>query len=225
MSNMLKVVTFNVKHSTHARDTVAALEAINTAEAPDFFCLQEVSLKWCPGTWRTLIGAAELRLGMTSAYALHPHVFTHGVEGVAVLSRHPIISKKPIKLSRGRAYIQTTALVDGVWPVNVSSVHISGGDQELRHAEICRLLNCSMDYRTILAGDFNERPLSKGIRLVEKKYSGDTAFEPTAAFGLAPRKLDYVFCSLDMEHVGSRTIHTEVSDHEAVLSELAPRTI
>ena len=163
LPRQLRVVAFNV-HMVDGAVIARGIDSDPALKTADLIMLEEVHRHGDKCS-----GACELgeHLGFYSVYA-PGHVNRDGTDGVALLSRSPILSAEIIELPRFDTHINSqrkvaiaaTVLIDGK-PVSVYAVHldnrISVRDRRaqmlpvLQHAE-------KQTNPVIIAGDFNTSP-------------------------------------------------------------------
>jgi endonuclease/exonuclease/phosphatase family metal-dependent hydrolase len=252
----IRVMTYNV-HSCRGLDGKVLPQRIADIIAefnPDLVALQEldVNQRWSNRIDQPLMIAQHLRLQCHFQPAL---AVEGGNCGIAILSRYPFEIKKSIDLPRHpqkpftrnyipllkyfytpRQAIWTSITIVGLGPVYFVNTHLSLRANE-RFEQIKSLLGSdwlNMDSHkvpTILCGDFNEGPGSKGYQLLKaafKEVKSDTDFKSSKKtfFGPLPlRELDHVFyrANVRVESVSiPRTSLTKIaSDHLPVVADFS----
>jgi endonuclease/exonuclease/phosphatase family metal-dependent hydrolase len=196
----LRVLTYNIHHGEgrDGRLDLFRLAEIMRAAQPDLIALQEVDR----GTERAagVDQLAELA-GLLGMHAEFGRTIDHtgGQYGVAILSRWPVASVQNRPLPSSPEHEPRTALTvrfrageDGPW-VRFTSTHLDNSrDAEEKLAQAGRLneLLASGDPEpSLLAGDFNARPGTEVIELLERRWTvalPDQPPEPPADGASAP---------------------------------------
>jgi endonuclease/exonuclease/phosphatase family metal-dependent hydrolase len=209
---------------------LARIAGVITMASPDLVALQEVDERAA----RTggVDQAAELgRLtGMHHAFA--PFMdFEGGRYGLAVLSRHPIVSTRVIELPAGkqepRTALAAEVMVEGHAAVTFVSVHLDWlGDDAERYAQAGALVAALEDtHGVILAGDFNDAPGSRTVRLLAESYTNAAKAEggrETFPSDVPRREIDFIMHRPGYAFVSSAEVLDErvASDHRPVLAVL-----
>lgn len=180
----LKVLTLNL-HCYQEADQDAKLSRIAAVIAEldiDIVCLQEVAEDWNDGHGNWNSNAARLiaeRIGRT--YHLHTDWSHQGFgryrEGVAILSKHPLLKQEARYVStsqdrydiHARKAVMVQVDVPGIGVVNVFSAHLSWWQDGFRQqydalvdwAERARTRQVAA---TLLCGDFNIKAGAEGYR-------------------------------------------------------------
>src|SRR6056297_1972418 len=179
LSTELKVMTFNIHHGASTENIVDlnAIAEVICSLQPDFVALQEVD-KHTGRTFKKDI-AAELgqKTGMNHLFrASMP--FDGGFYGNAVLSRYPIIRGCRLDLPSNRDNEPRTAVEATIRLPNGNNIlfvstHLDHHTDTRDRKKQARALNRNLlpaQYPIILAGDFNDVPGSRPIRILEKKW-------------------------------------------------------
>lgn len=225
----IRAVTYNIKHG-EGMDGEVDLDrtaGVLAALEPDFVGLQEVDL----GTRRTngVNQANELgaKLGMHPAFG--PFMdYQGGRYGMAVLSRHPIVSVESLRLPDGnepRAALLVEARLPDGSTVLIVNVHFDWvGDDGYRfeqaRALAARLADEPRPY--LLLGDFNDGPESRTLALFRehaRQIERPAEQRPTFPADGPEREIDFVFCAPDSrwDVRGSRVVGERLaSDHRPV---------
>jgi endonuclease/exonuclease/phosphatase family metal-dependent hydrolase len=187
--------------------------------------------------------AREIATALRMMYVYAPHGATHGKWwGLALLSRHKIVSHHADGMSTGRGNTRSdlTAVVRiGDRDVTFVNVHT---DKDLKDgAPIKRTLEriSSIEGPLIVLGDFNARPKSERILpmrsrltdvtdIAEAKGASDAARHPTFMREAQPvqgARIDYIFVDpklLDVREVRLLDhAHWPASDHIGVIASMA----
>ena len=165
----LRVATFNV-HREPGDVVARGIKHDRARRDVDLFVMQEVHRVEKKGT-EACSAACSLGkdLGFYSLYA-PGHVQDDGTDGVAILSRAPILSGQVMELpyfdvtfnSGRRIALIATLLVDGT-PVTVYAVHLDNRlTSDQRRVQMRPVLQHARRQKTpvIIAGDFNTSPFS-----------------------------------------------------------------
>jgi endonuclease/exonuclease/phosphatase family metal-dependent hydrolase len=228
----LTVVTFNI-HSARSRDHAVRLGAIAgeiERWQPDVVLLQEVDqhrFRTGRADQPALLGSA---LGMVWTYAGN-HIVPPGRSGTAILSRYPIVSARNLRLPRPRGTQQRGLLhalldVDGT-VVSIYDTHLENSSRKARLAQMHTIRPIvETDRRPkIFGGDLNSSPGSDVIK-VAGRVLNDTWTEVGSGAGLTMpsgsprRRIDYLLYgdgrTTDVQPLGARVVHSQVSDHRAL---------
>lgn len=231
--DVLRVLTYNTHHG-EGTDGVLDLERIArviTDATPDLVALQEIDNNASRTAGVDQAATLGSLTGMHHAFA--PFMdFQGGEYGLAVLSKHPIVSARVIGLPPGRHEPRAALAVEvapaGKPRLTIVCLHFDWleGDAE-RFAQAEALLAAlDSEAGVILAGDFNDTPGSRTIRAFED--AGFAIARPAAGSGFtfpadSPNKrIDFVMYRPAFAFVGGvRVLGEEVaSDHRPVLAVL-----
>jgi endonuclease/exonuclease/phosphatase family metal-dependent hydrolase len=214
--------------------------------APDVLALQEVVAR--PGFDQARV-LAELLEYPHLAYAVG-HEEPPGVEGIAVLSRHPFRGRRtvalPASLPPRQALEVDVALPDGP-QVRVRCAHTVGPPGPVQDAQVRELLAWPCEGPTVLLGDLNQEEHQFSSLLAASPYVPAVpptalASWPTSAetfrsawianlghaprFPLAPRRLDHILVhGLSPVSASVDLLHDGglfASDHALVRADLRP---
>jgi len=160
----------------------------------DLVCLQEVGEKWNQGQGEWATNAAKvIRDQLKHPYELHTDWGHQGFgqyrEGVAVLSRHPILKKAARYISRNhnvydihaRKIVMAQVSVPGLGLVNVFSTHLSWWENGFRE-QYENLRAWANDLHrpgvqaTFLCGDFNANAGGEGYALIAETRDYEDQF-------------------------------------------------
>jgi endonuclease/exonuclease/phosphatase family metal-dependent hydrolase len=185
---------------------------------PDLIALQEVFLPGSQGRWLRHQINSRLTGSSRAPYRLvqkrRPHLLYGYLEGLAILSRKPVLAHDHVSLGYGgrfalRANIEVTPrrALDFV----TVQLHEAAADQDARVEQVMRLMSWLFEPSPvplqIVAGDFGEVPDGPAIRQMKQRYRSamvdrwghePLATYPTALAGLEVRRvgcLDYIFLS------------------------------
>jgi endonuclease/exonuclease/phosphatase family metal-dependent hydrolase len=208
---MTTVVAWNVKHSTPPNQIVAALEELIDGYRADVLCLQEIALVSVVPPVYDVAGTLARATRWNAHFTRHPNVYLGWIEGVAILTRHPIIimQSSRYRISSRRAYLEVTVADPDLGDVRIGSLHLSLPG--LREAELHAVLKHVPPRRSIVAGDFNAELINPILEPLLAKYNAD---------GL--QGIDHVCVSHDLRLVRAEIVRTAPSDHDAVIGEVRP---
>lgn len=199
----LQVVSYNIRHGRGLDDSldlsrsIAALRALDA----DIVALQEVDDRVLRS------GSVDEPAAMGSALGMH-HAFGSfmpyqgGRYGLAILSRHPIVESREIRLPDGHeprvALAARIRLPDGR-AIEVVNVHFDwvedDGFRFAQATELVRFLD-TLSVPFILLGDFNDLPPSRTIALFRER-AHEVAKPADAHFtfpaGVPVKEIDYIF--------------------------------
>lgn len=253
MSTSIKVATLNV-HNRH--DRWAQRRHLIVAEimdqSPHLVSLQEINFPIGQGTW--LRNQINTRLSGSPREPYHLvqrrlHHVIHGYfEGVAILTRLPVISHDALNLGYdGRAALRANVELPTGDSLDFVAVHLHAiaRDREARLEQVMLLTGWLNDTGRIplqvIAGDFNEIPSGPAITFMKQTYTSALeaarGHEPLATFptALAPRSddwsgcLDYIFissnigveeASLFAKHAAADQAALYPSDHVGLMTVL-----
>lgn len=219
MSTSIKVATLNV-HNRH--DRWAQRRHLIVAEImdqmPHLVSLQEINFPMGQGKWLRNQINSRLSGSARGPYRLVQrrirHVIQGYFEGVAILTRLPVISHDALNLGydghvalRANVELPTGDSLDFV----ATHLHAVARDREARLEQVMLLTGWLNDTGRVplqvIAGDFNEIPSGPAIEYMKQTYNSALEeardYEPLATFptALAPRTddwsgcLDYIFIS------------------------------
>ena len=225
----LTVLSYNTHHGegTDGVLDLARIARVITDADPDLVALQEID----EGATRTggVDQAAELGslTGMEHSFA--PFMdFQGGRYGLAVLSKHPIVSSRVIELPPGKGEPRSALAVEvapeGKPVVMFVCVHFDWLDDDTERFAQAGALLVALDgeHGVIVAGDFNDTPGSRTIRAFEEAEfrivppdEGDGATFPSDG---PTKRIDFVMYRPAFGFVGTADVLAEevASDHRPV---------
>jgi len=225
-------MTFNIYHGVNMNgqfDLDAVAEIINR-EKPDFVALQEVD----KNTGRTHHTDIPKLLGQKTqmkAYFGKAMDFDGGEYGIAALTRYPVhellLKSLPSKKEEEpRTSLMLKAKLQPDLLVNFITTHLDHKKKDhSRNEQIKELINTYLKYDepTILAGDFNDVPLSKPINTLLEHCTAvyeKTGLQPTFPSNDPKRKIDYIFVypKNKWKIISSKVIPGNTSDHLAFVA-------
>ena len=228
----LRVLTYNTHHG-EGTDGVLDLEriarVINESGA-DLVALQEIDDR-AARTGSVDQAAEYARLtGMHHAFA--PFMdFQGGRYGLAVLSRYPIDNAYAITLPDGmhepRVALAADIDIPGAGAVTFVNLHLDWLREDTERYAQAQALIGALDgfHPVILAGDFNDTPDSRTMRLFDETYTNAAKPEgarPTFPAGDPDIEIDFIMYRPAPEWVGQAQVldETVASDHRPVLAVL-----
>ena len=239
----MRVATLNVRNTADRWPVRRGLLVRQlVALAPEVIAVQELRMVPDQARWITAevarVSAGRLR------YASHrrPKIGAAGLwEGIAVLSRVPVVSVAWLDLRADGRVAQRVAVRTGEGTLDVYNAHLGLGGEVLRSGQARRILDW-MDGRrpgpAVLMGDLNARPGSPTIELLASRFrSAHLAFHGAEPARTVPTPLrvgatgdgsvlDYILVNERVEVVDARLAFDEVegplcaSDHFGLVADL-----
>ncbi len=230
----IRIVAYNIRHGRGMDDTVdlQRAAAVLTRLQPDLVALQEVD----NGVARTAVVDQARTLGrLTGMQAVFGKFMDYqgGQYGMAILSKHPIVSSTNHMLPPGEeprsALAARIRLAGSDRVVVLVGIHFYRTEAE-RSAQAVRLLQL-LDHETapvILAGDFNSTPDSDVMQVFADPWTIPDKGEDHYTFpATAPgREIDFILYRPDdaFRVIESRVVaETLASDHRPILLVLEMR--
>lgn len=232
-----RVVSYNIRHGRGMDDRVdlERIASVLRRLDADIIALQEVDDGVERSGGEDQAASLGRMLGMNHAFGSFMD-YQGGRYGLAILSRYPLRSVDPVRLTDGNEP-RVALAVEIVWPgstrITVVNVHFDwvadDGFRFTQAGEVVRHLG-TISNPWILIGDFNDQPGSRTLdmfhaRATEAAKPADRRFTFPAT---APvREIDYVFVSpadawtIRRVDVVNETI---ASDHRPVFAELEVRS-
>jgi endonuclease/exonuclease/phosphatase family metal-dependent hydrolase len=205
---MLTLATWNVRHSTSAAGIVATVTDLIGRHELDVICLQELTPLSLAPPRASVHRALRRATGWHTLLAVHPRPYPGWLEGVAILTRLPVVRHRRIWLSSNRRYVQTVVRDPELGEVCIGGIHLSSPGR--RRHELRRALAAAPEHGYVLAGDFN-------LRLHDPILS--EALSGYASDGLPG--VDHIYVTPDLRLVQSHVERTSASDHDAVVGLIA----
>jgi endonuclease/exonuclease/phosphatase family metal-dependent hydrolase len=153
--------------------------------------------------------------------------FGRVVGGNAVLSRTPLTpvanidlaGRKPFWVTSNNRRALFVSAEFGGTPVLLAALHNDSFDMRNNETQMRQLLEFVGDRPAILAGDFNNRPKDRSIKLVREsgKFAGEFDGAPTFFEGTRAERLDYIFVPAGWELLESRVLPDDTSDHRPLV--------
>lgn len=149
------------------------------------------------------------------------------VGGNAILSRVPLegvanidlAGRKPFWVTgNNRRALFVRAEFHGA-SVLMAALHNDSFDMRNNEAQARQLLEFVGDRPAVLAGDFNNRPGERSIKLLRDsaQFAGEWDGPPTFFEGKRAERLDYIFVPAGWELLESRVIADDTSDHRPLV--------
>jgi endonuclease/exonuclease/phosphatase family metal-dependent hydrolase len=238
-------MTYNI-HAGHG-NLARTAEAIR-AQSPDIIALQEVDVHWSDrSAFVDQVGALAAALGMGSAFAPIYHVPNADPNkparefGVALLSRHPIVTWRNDTLTRlstqdsnavpapAPGLLEAFIEVRGL-RIRVFNTHLDyRADPAVRRLQTNEIV-AALEYSsapTILFGDMNATPdaseLAPLLVRLRDAWPGDSGPGYTYPADRPAKRIDYVLTSRDFRPLRGFVPATDASDHRPVVVDLAFR--
>lgn len=225
----LRVMTYNIKHGE--RSSLESLARVIAAERPDLVALQEVDL----GTARAGGVDQAARLGELTGmeHAFVPALLSHdgGQYGLALLSRHPILSAARVPLpSAGEQRILALFEVEldpaHVLPFAVTHFGVTGAAERQEQAAAV-LAALAGRPAAILAGDLNATSSEASVAALRGALGdawsrGGSGSGNTVDALFPTRRIDYLLLGADWTaRVAARVPAARLeSDHRPVVASL-----
>jgi endonuclease/exonuclease/phosphatase family metal-dependent hydrolase len=234
----LRVASYNIRHGRGMDDRVdlARIADVLRRLGADVIALQEVDEGVERSGGEDQAARLGRMLGMSHAFGSFMD-YQGGRYGMAILSRFPLRSVDPVRLTDGnepRVALAVEIAGPGSTTITVVNVHFDwvadDGFRFTQAGEVGRYLD-AISNPWILIGDFNDQPGSRTLdlfhaRAIEAAKPADRRFTFPAT---APaREIDYVFVSpadawtIRKVEVVNETI---ASDHRPVLVDLEVRNV
>lgn len=226
----LRVMTYNVHVGIgmDKRNDLARIAEVIRRERPDLVGLQEIDR----GVERTgrVDQIAELARLTGMEYAFAPNLrFQGGWYGVAVLSRHPILSIdhrrfQHLREAERRGMLRVEVRVRGR-VVNFVNTHLDYQHADNRLYETRQLLDALREVRAplVVVGDFNDEPAGDSRQLMLRSFAD--AWQADGAGLTYPadkpaKRIDYVFAGPPFRVRRSWVPQTLASDHLPLVADL-----
>ena len=147
--------------------------------------------------------------------------------GNAVLSRTPLKPIANIDLAGRKAFYVTSnnrralfvSAEIGGRDVLLAALHNDSFDMRNNEAQARQILDFIGDRPAIVAGDFNNRPEERSIKLFQTsgRFSGAFDGPPTFFEGSRKERLDYILAPVGWELLDHRVIADDTSDHRPLV--------
>lgn len=208
---MLRLATWNVRHSTPTTQIVSTVTDLIGRKDLDVVCLQELTpLSIAPP--RALVHRALAHAtGWNAALAVHPRLYPGWLEAVGIFTGLPIVRGRRIRLSSNRAYVQAVVQSAALGEVCIGCIHLSSPGR--RREELRSVMVKAPDRRYILAGDFNLRPDDPVLSAQVPQLTSDDL-----------PGVDHIYLTRDLQLIEPHLDRTEASDHDAVIAAIDSRS-
>jgi endonuclease/exonuclease/phosphatase family metal-dependent hydrolase len=221
-------VKFDTKANVRGR--LEKMAAVINAEKPDFVILSEAITACGPcevdqvATLAQLCGMAHYAIGENYNVGVP---FFRIAGGNAVLSRTPLTpvanidlaGRKPFWVTKNNRRALFVSAEIGGQPLLMASLHNDPFDMRNNEAQTRQLLDFVGDRAAVLAGDFNNRPEDRSIKLIRESGRFGGAFDgpPTFFEGDRKERIDYVFAPPGWELLDHRVVENDTSDHRPLV--------
>lgn len=246
-NGILKVLTLNIAHGRgdgfhqllqNSEKTLANLDTIAVLleeQYPDVVALQEAD---GASYWSGKFDHVEYlaRQASFTQYVRASHADGYGLSyGTAFVSRLELRDPEAITFDPALSPVPKGFVVATVaWPgrpcieVDIASVHLDFSSEAIRRKQAAALIDilASRDRPMILMGDFNTRweKQDSALHLIVREL-GLTPYKPEEAglgtFASSGHRLDWILISPAFNYITYDVIKENVSDHRAVIAELA----
>jgi len=218
ISDTLRIVSFNIEYSRHARQAAQILSTVPTLRNADVILLQEMT---APAT-KFLADSLHMR------FVYYPAIYNRIVRrdiGNAILSRWPITNDAKLILPSRSRYAKTQRIATAATirfkdqDIRVYSTHF-GTPADLgwkgRVSQLRSILDNAAQYqRVIIGGDMNNEDIGRIAREAGYLWPTDT-IPKSNDFG----RFDHVFVrGLTMLHsasAGTHRVSPSISDHSPI---------
>ncbi len=227
-ATLLRLLAYNIHHGegTDGKLDLPRIAQIITQLEPDLVALQEVDKKVQRTNRVDQVKKLAQLTDMQAAFGKFMD-YQGGQYGMAILSKYPIQQFTNHALPPGpeprSALAATVQLGESKQKLVFVGIHLYRTEQE-RLAQATRLAEVFKDHTSpiILAGDFNSRPDSKPMNLLNKSwYTPDKGADRLTFSSTNPfREIDYIMVRPKdrFEIIESRVIDAPIaSDHRPVL--------
>ena len=222
----MKIATLNLRHNNDrwTERFPLVVEALADAQA-DVVGLQEV---WLPIKQAHVIAEALLDRGMSYDAYVEPKWGPNPLEGIAFLSKLPILDTARLELPEGNRVAQRIAVEVNGKRLNIANTHLHHrpDDESIRLPQMQALLAWMYAHdgdRWVLTGDMNARPESETIMAAQQRLH--SAYD--AVHGHAPITFptplvtdDYLSVCIDYIFFDSATIR--VTDAKLIADNVHP---
>jgi endonuclease/exonuclease/phosphatase family metal-dependent hydrolase len=247
----VRAMNFNIRAGSGEDGAfdVARTAAAIAAQHPDVVALEEVDVHWgARSNWedeaREIAAATHMRVFFAPIYSLDPPSPGAPREefGVALLSRHPILSAVNHELTRLSTQVSdpvpapAPGFPEIVTEIGGARVHVYGthldyrADPSVRRLQVAdtlRILDEDHGEQQILMGDLNATPSAPELAPLLGRLTDAWAVahpgEPGLTYpaGVPAQRIDYVLVSPSVGVRGADVPVTEASDHRPVVADLS----
>jgi endonuclease/exonuclease/phosphatase family metal-dependent hydrolase len=229
-----KGLEFDTPDAVRGR-TARMAEAVRAAN-PDLVFLSEVMTDCTPCPVNQLdelargCGLPHTAFGENYCFGLP---FYRVVGGNAILSRTPLTPVANIPLAGRKPFWDTQNSRRALFATSelrgrtvlLGSLHNDSFDIRKNATQVRELLAFIADRPCLLAGDFNAKPTQEPIKLLKESERFAGAFDgpPTFPADAPEKRIDFVFAPQGWEHVETRVLDTQASDHRPVVAKFRVR--
>ena len=228
----MKVTSLNLAGYKNWTDRKATIVSYLETTASDIVFLQEVkfNIEYSPYTQSRYLNSmlsTPYPHSQTSVSRIFESGGNESREGLAVLSKYPIVDSEIIVLKK-RAddkhtrIIQKVSVLAGGQTVNFTNVHFSNNDYSDEQLEETLKITKSRNETSVILGDFNIFDIQTVSDLYSSDYRASTDFFQYISFPSENVTLDYVLVPRDYGFT-SLSIGENLSDHNALTFELSVR--
>ena len=225
----LRVMTYNLRFSQLA--SAERLAKRISEENPDFVALQEVDINTSRFTvpdsvrLQNTIAIMAEKCGMFGFFG-RTIDFAGGYYGIGILSKYPCVSMLTHNLpnpagTEPRVLLEGTFLLPG-GTMKFSCTHLDHKSDSARAVQARFVLEkvATGTMPSVVAGDFNARPGSNAIELMEKSMVNLTCGNPTFPATAPVTKIDYIFGypASKLRLLSTEVLDTLLSDHRPIVS-------
>lgn len=231
----LRILTYNIHHGAgiDGKLDLERIAGVLSRSGADLIALQEVDRNVKRTDQVDQLQVLARLTGMHSAFAKFMN-YGGGEYGLAILSRYPMMNTRTIHLPPGKAEPRSALAVrvehPDLGPITFVCLHLDWLDNDTERYAQAQALMATLDDvgdTVILAGDFNDQPGSRTIRLMKQSFTD--ASKPEHAPWTFPspkpeREIDFVMYRSAHRIRGFSHVLDEhvASDHRPVLAELRP---
>lgn len=245
----IRVMTYNIakaflhrggldfEPASVVRARLARIAAVVNAESPDLLFLQEAVFACAPCPVNQVVETAEATGMHAWAFGENFNIglpFLTIAGGNAILSRSAITpvgnpdlpGRKPFWVSTNNRRMLWCSMQAGDDVVLLGAVHADSFSLKGGASHLERILGDQGDRPAILAGDFNAEAKDTSMHLVKQsgRFSGEIdGGEPSHPAPRPRRRIDFVLAPRAWEHVATRVINSDASDHAAVVADFVVR--
>ena len=225
----LRVMTYNLRFSQLA--SAERLAERISEENPDFVALQEVDINTSRFTvpdsvrLQNTIAIMAEKCGMFGFFG-RTIDFAGGYYGIGILSKYPCVSMLTHNLpnpagTEPRVLLEGTFLLPG-GTMKFSCTHLDHKSDSARAVQARFVLEkvATGTMPSVVAGDFNAKPGTEAIELMEKSMVNLTCGNPTFPATAPVAKIDYIFGypASKLRLLSTEVLDTLLSDHRPIVS-------
>jgi endonuclease/exonuclease/phosphatase family metal-dependent hydrolase len=154
--------------------------------------------------------------------------FYRVVGGNAILSRYPLLAEANISLTGRQPFWVTqnnrralfASVEIGGQSIWLGSLHNDSYSIRNNEDQIRQILMFLGDRPCVLAGDFNAKPDETPIQLIRDSglFTGEFDGLPSFPANKPDQRIDFIFAPGHWQHVGTRVIEADPSDHRPVVA-------